>query len=351
MSVALHLVVAFFLLFDLPLELPKPPKEQTVNVELVPPPEVKEEKKAEAKKAEEKKVEQKKGEEKKAEQPKPQAKPKPQPKPQPQPKPAQRLQQPFASAMAKTKQENKETELPPAAATGAKKPEQSEQAKAGGETAKPADQPTKTPPKLDEAPVKEQKPLPTLAVPAKSPENATEQSGKDPLAKVAEAKPAPKDAKLSEAKQPDEKTKAKPTEAAAKVDINPTPSKLTEAKVLYSEKAIADPRFKQALLKLPLKVRIRQLCTGEAFEQIRHQRPHNQPEGLVPFGPKGGFIFENRMEASGGAYHNKSDWYDVDFKCLLNEDATEVVSFSIAIGNDIVPKSTWKVRRLSQPPG
>lgn len=345
-SVALHLVVAIFLLFDLPLELPTPPKEQAVSVELVPPPEVKQEKKAEAKKAEEKKAEPKKGEEKKAEQPKSQPQPKPVLKPQPLPKPTQQAPSTFASAMAKAKQENKETELPPTAETSAKKAEQPDQVKAAGEPAKARDEPTKAPAKQDETPAGQKKPLPTLAVPGKTPQAATDEK---PPVTAAELKPEPKDAQSSGAKPREEKSKAKPTEVATKVDINPAPSKLTEAKVLYSEKAIADPRFKQALLQLPRKVRISQLCTGEAFEQIRHQRPETQ--GLVPFGPKGGFIYENRMEASGGAYHTKSDWYDVDFKCLLNEDATEVVSFSIAIGNDIVPKSTWKARRLQQPPG
>jgi hypothetical protein len=196
--------------------------------------------------------------------------------------------------------------------------------------------------------------LPTLAAPAKSPDNATAKSDAKPMATVAEVKPEPKDTKAAEAKQqaekqPEEKPKTKPADAAAKVELKPVPSKLVEAKVLYSEKAIADPRFKQALLKLPVKVRIRQICTAEALEQIRNQRPNTPPEGFVPFGPRGGFIFDNRMEASGGAYHNKSNWYDVDFKCLVNEDATELVSFSIAIGN-IVPKATWEKRRLRPPP-
>ncbi|WP_429818358.1 DUF930 domain-containing protein [Ensifer sp. B1-9] len=344
-SVALHLIVAFLLLFDLPLELPKPPKEQTVNVELVPPPQAKEEKKAEQKKAE-----QKKGEEKKAEQPKPQLKPKPQPKPQPQtkpqPKPPQQLPQSFASAMAKTKQDNKEAELPPAAQTAEKKPDASEQAKAATEPAKAAGEPAKMPPKKEEAPVKKQKPLPTLAVPAKSSETAREKSEEKPPVTVAELK----DTKAAEArqqaeKQPEEKPKTKPADTAAKVDLKPIPSTLTEAKELYSAKSIADPRVKQALINLPVKTRIRQICNTEALEQIRNQRPNTPPEGLVPFGPRGGFISKNRFDASGGAYRSKSNWYDVDFKCVVNDDATEVTSFSIAIGG-IVPRTSWQERRL-----
>lgn len=356
-SVALHLVVAFFLLFDLPLELPKPPKEQTVNVELVPPPpEAKEEKKAEAKKAEEKKVEQKKGEEKKAEQPKP--KPQPQPKPEakpqqkadpkPQPKPAPQLPQSFASAMAKTKQDNKEAELPPAARDTEKKTEPSEPAKAVDEKAKPADVPAKVPTAEKKEPVKEPKPPSTLAVPAKSPDNATQKADEKTTASVAEAKPEPKkvpEAKQQTVKSQQETAKAKPTDAAAKVELKPVPSKMTEAKELYSAKSIADPRVKQALINLPVKKRIRQICNIEALEQIRNQRPDTPPEGLFPFGPNGGFITKNRMDASGGAYPSKSNWYDVDFQCIVNDEATEVVSFSIAIGGQ-VPKAEWKTRRI-----
>ncbi|MBD9650907.1 DUF930 domain-containing protein [Ensifer sp. ENS09] len=349
-SVALHLVVALFLLYDLPFELPKPPKEQTVNVELVPPPaEAKEPKKAEQKQAEQKKAAPKKGEEKKAEQPKPQPKPQPQPKadPKPQPKPAQQMPQSFASAMAKTKQDNKEAELPPAARETEKKTEASEPAKAVDDKAKPSDKPATAPSTEKKEPVKEPKPPSTLAVPARSTDSATQKADEKPAVTVAEAKPEPKetpDAKAQTAKS-EGTTKTKPADAAAKVELKPVPSKLTEAKELYSAKSIADPRVKQALINLPVKRRILQLCNLEALEQIRSQRPDTPPEGLVPFGPKGGFIAKNRMDASGGAYQNKSNWYDVDFNCVVNEDATEVTSFSIAIGGE-VPKAAWKERRL-----
>ncbi|QRY66069.1 DUF930 domain-containing protein (plasmid) [Ensifer sp. PDNC004] len=335
-SVALHLVVALFLLYDLPFELPKPPKEQTVNVELVPPPaEAKEPKKAEQKQAEQKKAAPKKGEEKKAEQPKP------------QPKPAQQMPQSFASAMAKTKQDNKEAELPPAARETEKKTEASEPAKAVDDKAKPSDKPATAPSTEKKEPVKEPKPPSTLAVPARSTDSATQKADEKPAVTVAEAKPEPKetpDAKAQTAKS-EGTTKTKPADAAAKVELKPVPSTLTEAKELYSAKSIADPRVKQALINLPVKRRILQLCNLEALEQIRSQRPDTPPEGLVPFGPKGGFIAKNRMDASGGAYQNKSNWYDVDFNCVVNEDATEVTSFSIAIGGE-VPKAAWKERRL-----
>ncbi|MEI2298615.1 DUF930 domain-containing protein [Ensifer sp. MJa1] len=153
------------------------------------------------------------------------------------------------------------------------------------------------------------------------------------------------EAKEQKVKSEQEDVRAKPADAAAKVELKPVPSKLTEAKELYSAKSIADPRVKQALINLPVKKRILQLCNLEALEQIRSQRPDTPPEGLVPFGPKGGFITKNRMDASGGAYQNKANWYDVDFKCVVNEDATEVTSFSIAIGGQ-VPKAAWRQRRL-----
>ncbi|WP_113504335.1 DUF930 domain-containing protein [Ensifer sp. ENS03] len=352
-SVALHLVVALFLLYDLPFELPTPPKEQTVNVELVPPPaEAKDPKKAEQKQAEQKKAGPKKGEEKKAEQPKPQPqpKPKPQPKadPKPQPKPAQQLPQSFASAMAKTKQDNKEAELPPAARESVKKTEVSEPAKAVDDKAKPVDEPAKAPSAEKKEPVKDPKPPTTLAVPAKSPDSAKQKADEKAAATVAEAKPEPKEApeaKEQPLKSEQEAAKAKPADAAAKVDLKPVPSKMTDAKELYSAKSIADPRVKQALINLPVKKRIRQICNIEALEQIRNQRPDTPPEGLFPFGPNGGFITKNRMDASGGAYPSKSNWYDVDFQCIVNDEATEVVSFSIAIGGQ-VPKADWKKRRI-----
>lgn len=97
--------------------------------------------------------------------------------------------------------------------------------------------------------------------------------------------------------------------------------------------------------QLPVKKRILQLCNIEALEQIRHQRPEDFPDILVPFGPSGGFIGKEQIDASGGAYRSKGNWYDVDFKCKVDLETVEVTSFSFAIGN-IVPKTAWKSRRL-----
>ncbi|MNF17876.1 hypothetical protein D3C80_2216410 [compost metagenome] len=65
----------------------------------------------------------------------------------------------------------------------------------------------------------------------------------------------------------------------------------------------------------------------------------------MPFGPSGGFIGKDQIDASGGAYRSKGNWYDVDFKCKVDLETVEVVSFSYAIGG-IVPEMTWKSRKL-----
>ncbi|MGH6807076.1 MAG: DUF930 domain-containing protein [Ensifer adhaerens] len=51
------------------------------------------------------------------------------------------------------------------------------------------------------------------------------------------------------------------------------------------------------------------------------------------------------MDANGGAYRSKGNWYDVNFKCKVDLETIEVVSFSYAIGG-IVPEMAWKSRKL-----
>jgi len=84
---------------------------------------------------------------------------------------------------------------------------------------------------------------------------------------------------------------------------------------------------------------------GLALEQVRNKRPGSFPDLLVPFGRSGGAISDYGLNASGGAFRSKSNWYNIDFKCTVDSSRSKVVTFSFTIGG-AVPRSDWNARRL-----
>ncbi len=292
-SVVLHSCVIFLLLFHLPAAAPKPPQEQPIPVKVVPPP------------------------------PEPKSAPQP-PPPPPAKSPAKDTSKPmqaFESAAAKVDQ--KETGPSPAPA--------------GDPEAKVVTPTPDNPNKPDTA----------------TAENNAEAKPVEPVQQLAAVNPAkePGETGAPEIKMPPQTPQPKPlpdtrkTPKPAKPASSKGAGKLVAARELYSPKALFDPRVLQAIGNLPPKGRIKQLCMIEALEQIRRQRPGAFPDILVPYGETGGAFTDYALNARGGAFRSRSDWYNVDFKCRVDADRAEVVSFSIAIG-DMVPKSEWPARQF-----
>ncbi|MEY9535386.1 DUF930 domain-containing protein [Sinorhizobium fredii] len=291
-SVALHLALAFLLLVRLPEHAP-PAKEQSINVELVPPP-------------------------------KPEAKPQEKPK-EAKPEPSRSQPQVFESASAEVdKEKPPQPQLPPAAPSRIDKPKSPDaQAKPAPAKTESADKPAETRTALAELRVE----------------------AEDAVSKAEDAEPAPQSAPVPKEKPPAEEAKADLTQEPADAAADQQSSELVQAKQIYSRDALADPRVKQAIGRLPQKRRIVQLCTIEALEQVRRQRPDAFPDMLVPFGPVGGMVSASGLTASGGAFRSRGKWYGIDFKCEVNSETTSVASFSFAIGGAI-PKGEWSVRQL-----
>ncbi|MDK1492581.1 DUF930 domain-containing protein [Sinorhizobium sp. 7-81] len=292
-SVALHLALAFLLLFRLPEAPAEPEKEQSVNVELVSPP-------------------------------RPKAQEKPPAPAKSGAKPSASRPQAFESASARA--DVNEARQPP--------PKQGETQDAPKAVEQPKPGPSKPETAAREMP--EDKPAPPV-LETPQPDSATGQSEIE--AAALESVPVPAQRPLQEKGEKQEA--ADP--AGAKTDQKS--GELVSAKELFSPNALSNPRVKQALGKLPVKKRIVQICSIEALEQVRSQRPGAFPDMLVPYGPTGGIISPSALTARGGAYRSKANWYNVDFKCEVDADATAVVSFSFAIGG-AVPKSEWDARQL-----
>ncbi|AJD41915.1 DUF930 domain-containing protein [Rhizobium sp. SEMIA 4085] len=360
-SIALHIAVVAFFLVKLPEKTPQPPEEETVNVDLVPPPE--EEKKPEEKKAEEKKAEEQKPPERppelpkieeKAEQkpPAPPPPPPPPPPPAPEAKPEEKPSEPPKSE-ARNNPSDKEGKgqgmpvLRPVFEFGDKDsgPRKSETGNASAGAGKPP-----TPP--DEPKPDEPKPAETAA--AKPP--ATDQPPANPVpddvnlpqvdvANIDPQKNGPAAGAEDQAKIGFEQ--AKPADQP-KIDQTETtkaekPAELKEAKTLFSQNETDDPIARTAMGNMPRGRRAAQLCSTELREQLVHGSPAYNPVMVPTYALPRGTVLDVRR----GAFRTREGWYDVQFRCEVDEGVTKVVSFAVDVG-DPIPPSLWRSRNLPE---
>lgn len=377
-SVLLHLAVVAFFLVKLPVPAPQP-EEETVSVDLVPPPEEKkpEEKPPELKMPEEPKPEEPKPEEKKAQEkpaekpaePPKEAKAEPPPPPPPPPpsqeakapdeKPPEKAPEAPAAENAQSKEQAGKSQplsvLQPVVEFGDKDtgPEKSNEGDASVAGVKPDVAPPSAEPKPE--------PLQDQAKPEE-----TAEAAKAPESKEPPANPVPEDVELpqvdlsdnhaekngpaagtaSEAKTSFEQ--AKPP-AAAKPEVTATtaadkPTELTEAKTLFSQNMTNDPVARTAMGDLPRGVRVGKLCNTELAEQLKRSSDAHRPELVPTYMLPSGTVLEARRSQFRAV---SGRWYNVSFRCEVDADATKVVSFAFDVG-DVIPKSQWKSRNIAQ---
>ncbi len=373
-SVLLHLAVVAFFLVKLPVPAPQP-EEETVSVDLVPPPEEKkpEEKPPELKMPEEPKPEEPKPEEKKAEE-KPAEKPpeapkeakaeQPPPPPPPPPeetkaveeKPPEKPPEAAAAEDAQSKEQaGKPQALPvlrPVVEFGDKDtgPEKSTEGDASVAGTK-SDTPTSSTEPKPEAQHEQAKPEETTEA-AKAPESKEPPGNPVPddvqlpqvdLADTHAERNGPAAEATGEAKTAFEQAKppaAPKTDAAATAETD-KPVELTEAKTLFSQNMTNDPVARTAMGGLSRSARVAELCGTELRQQLIHGSPVYRPELLPSYRLSKGTVLQVRR----GAFRASGRWYDVSFRCEVDDGATKVMSFGLAVG-DPVPRSEWASRRF-----
>ncbi len=384
-SVALHVIIAVALFVRLPAAEMPTPEEESVSVEIVPSPE-------EEKPTEEKPAEQ--------EQALNLTMPEQTPEEQQAPPPPEPEQQPVEEAKAETPpppppppapEEKAEAEKPPPAEEPAPPPEEQAQ--------EPEPAPTPEPAPENPAPTDEQqangRPLPVLRPVF---EFGQEAKGSD-VSPDGNASEVAEEAKVEDTESPSEESEeaAKseneaPADAAAPnlpqdvappsletanadplatsedgtiegilADIAAEPvvkppeeekpaedkasagKPMKEAKRLFSQADTSDALATSAMGAIPRGVRASQLCTTELREQLRHGSPAFQPEILPSYSlPEG-----NVLDIRSAAFRSGAQWYDVRFRCEIDDNATKVVSFGLEVGN-AVPRSQWKARRFPE---
>jgi hypothetical protein len=128
----------------------------------------------------------------------------------------------------------------------------------------------------------------------------------------------------------------------------PKPVEFVEARQLFSDKVLADPRSRrarEALRGLAGSERNLQLCDLEALEQVRRAQPAMAPDTLAPYAMAAEKVSGNRVEVKGGAFRSKRKWYNIQFKCELDAGSGEVMSFAFLVG-DAIPRDEWQEHNL-----
>ncbi|NVP57876.1 DUF930 domain-containing protein [Rhizobium sp. DBTS2] len=362
-SAALHVAIAALLFVHLPAFEVTPPEEESVSVELVPPPEenVPEEAQQEPPPPEEQQ------EEKVAEAPPPP----PTPPPPPPPPAAEPPEEPPPEETAP--EETAAEEKPPEEQMAEEQQQAEEQQRAVEQLADGAPIPVLRPVleygdkdsgvKVETDDLSPGSPLPEEETADKPPEQQTpsEQPVAEELAEDAPATapvPTPSEPDSAdgfptalaegepidgtaqeEAAKADEQPKAE-DKTADKAEASDAPeTKLHEADRLFSENAAEDPVARTAIGDLPRSVRIERLCSTELYAQLRHGSPAYNPELLPSYRLSKGTV----LEVTRAAFRANTRWYNLSFRCEVDEEGTRVVAFAFDVGSE-VPKSEWRKR-------
>ncbi len=94
-----------------------------------------------------------------------------------------------------------------------------------------------------------------------------------------------------------------------------------------------------AIGEIPRAIRAGRLCATELRSQMTGSLPPYWPDILPTYPLKEGNILQIRK----GAFRSRAQWYNLSFRCEVDEAATRVFSFEFEDGVPI-PRAEWAIR-------
>jgi hypothetical protein len=76
------------------------------------------------------------------------------------------------------------------------------------------------------------------------------------------------------------------------------------------------------------------------MEQVGVHSQGLRPDRLVPYALKTTVQRGMELYAPAGAVRSQGDWYELAYRCLLNEAGDRVMDFQFALG-PLVPETLW----------
>lgn len=132
---------------------------------------------------------------------------------------------------------------------------------------------------------------------------------------------------------------AVPLPASRPEPETPPEPELTEVRTLFSRAITDDPVAMTAMAGMPRGLRAGELCATELREQLRRADPPRWPDLLPAYRLPEGTVMQVRR----GAFRAGGQWYDLSFRCEIDAEATQVVSFAFTVGA-AVPREQWQAR-------
>ncbi|MEM9631837.1 MAG: DUF930 domain-containing protein [Pseudomonadota bacterium] len=117
----------------------------------------------------------------------------------------------------------------------------------------------------------------------------------------------------------------------------------------HANEVLSDPRSLQARLALRTLVsddKKEQLCALEAMEQLRRMQKGFRPTRLAPHAFRNSYQKNNAIFAPAGAVRSNRVWYEIAYKCRLDENGSNIESFEFALGSEI-DRSIWDEHGLA----
>lgn len=126
----------------------------------------------------------------------------------------------------------------------------------------------------------------------------------------------------------------RPSSTDMAVATSQSDSDLPGVRRLYSQGATGDALATTSMADVPRDQRAAKLC---ASALQKHLLDASYAPDLVPFVPlKGG----NILDVPEAAFHTRTTWYRLSFRCEVDTDATSVLSFAFRVGN-VIPPAEW----------
>lgn len=175
------------------------------------------------------------------------------------------------------------------------------------------------------------------APPPAEPHPVRTEGPKTPAATTAATGPVAEDAPA--------RVPAAPAQLQTQASDQAQPSaKLVEAKTLFSQETTNDINATLAMGAMSRGERAGQLCLTELHQQLLHASPPIFPDILKRERLDHGTVLADAK----AAFATSTQWYDLNYRCEVDEKATKVVAFAFHVGNPI-PRSDWKGRGLPAP--
>lgn len=106
-----------------------------------------------------------------------------------------------------------------------------------------------------------------------------------------------------------------------------------------NEAVLDDPRILTAMAGMPRSQRINLLCMTVMRNQLETARPPRPPQYLPAFDLPAG----NVLHPPEAAFLSRGQWFELAFRCEVDDGATKVLKFNYRIG-EAIPRSQWSRR-------